>query len=142
MTTAARVYLDAFLAPLAGYLNDRYAKTTWLVGGNAVKLLGTMVCGLSIWLGYEWQIPGYLIVGVGSCLYGPAKYGILPEILASDRLVKANGTVELLTLLAMRPPGCSTASLIPSRLKWVNTPLTTKVWPSSTADAPPADAAF
>jgi LPLT family lysophospholipid transporter-like MFS transporter len=90
-----------FLAPLAGYLNDRYAKTSWLVGGNAVKLLGTLVCGLSIWLGYEWQIPGYLIVGVGSCLYGPAKYGILPEILASDRLVKANGTVELLTLLAI-----------------------------------------
>ena len=26
------------LAPLAGYLNDRYAKTKWLVGGNALKL--------------------------------------------------------------------------------------------------------
>ncbi len=89
------------LAPLAGYLNDRYAKTTWLLGGNLIKLAGTVVCGLSIWQGYIWQAPGYIIVGIGSCFYGPAKYGILPEILPRERLVKANGTVELLTLLAI-----------------------------------------
>ena len=89
------------LAPLAGYLNDRFAKTQWLLGGNALKVLGTAVCGLSIWFGYAWQAPGYLIVGIGSTLYGPAKYGILPEILPRDRLVKANGLVELLTLLAI-----------------------------------------
>ena len=39
-------------APLAGYLNDRYAKTSWLAGGNLLKLLGTLVCALSIWFGY------------------------------------------------------------------------------------------
>lgn len=89
------------LAPVAGYLNDRYPKTAWLVGGNAVKLLGAAICGLSIWFGYAWQAPGYLVVGIGSCFYGPAKYGILPEILPGERLVKANGTVELLTLLAI-----------------------------------------
>ncbi|MEN9674816.1 MAG: hypothetical protein RIS76_712 [Verrucomicrobiota bacterium] len=89
------------LAPLAGYLNDRYAKTSWLLGGNFLKLLGTAVCGLSVWYGYVWQAPGYLIVGIGSAMYGPAKYGILPEILPRERLVKANGLVELLTLLAI-----------------------------------------
>ena len=89
------------LAPLAGYLNDRYAKTSWLAGGNLLKLLGTLVCALSIWFGYVWQALGYFIVGIGSAVYGPAKYGILPEILPSDRLVKANGMVELLTLLAI-----------------------------------------
>ncbi len=89
------------LAPLAGYLNDRYPKTAWLVGGNAIKLIGTGLCGLSIWLGYIWQAPGYLIVGIGSCFYGPAKYGILPEVVPTERLVKANGTVELLTLVAI-----------------------------------------
>ena len=89
------------LAPLAGWLNDRYAKTTWLTGGNALKLLGTGVCGLSVWFGPLWQGLGYLLVGVGACFYGPAKYGILPEILPRERLVKANGTVELLTLVAI-----------------------------------------
>lgn len=89
------------LAPLAGYLNDRYAKTRWLIGGNALKLFGTAVCALSIWFGPWWQGLGYFIVGIGSCIYGPAKYGILPEILPRERLVKANGMVELLTLVAI-----------------------------------------
>lgn len=89
------------LAPLAGYLNDRYAKTVWLSGGNALKLLGTGLCALSVWHGAAWQGIGYLMVGVGACFYGPAKYGILPEILPRERLVKANGLVELLTLLAI-----------------------------------------
>lgn len=89
------------LAPLAGYLNDRYAKTTWLVGGNSLKLLGTGLCALSVWFGPSWQGLGYLLVGGGACFYGPAKYGILPEILPRERLVKANGMVELLTLVAI-----------------------------------------
>ena len=89
------------LAPLAGYLNDRHAKTSWLLGGNLLKVLGAGVCALSLWHGYVWQAPGYLIVGIGSTIYGPAKYGILPEILPRERLVKANGMVELLTLLAI-----------------------------------------
>jgi LPLT family lysophospholipid transporter-like MFS transporter len=89
------------LAPLAGYLNDRYAKTTWLTGGNALKLAGTGLCALSVWFGPAWQGLGYLLVGVGACFYGPAKYGILPEILPRERLVKANGMVELLTLVAI-----------------------------------------
>jgi len=89
------------LAPIAGYLNDRYAKTRWLMGGNALKLFGAAVCSLSVWYGAWWQGIGYLIVGVGSCFYSPAKYGILPEILPNERLVKANGMVELLTLVAI-----------------------------------------
>jgi LPLT family lysophospholipid transporter-like MFS transporter len=89
------------LAPIAGYLNDRYAKTTWLIGGNALKLVGTAVCLLSVWYGPLWQGVGYFIVGIGGCFYGPAKYGILPEILPRERLVKANGMVELLTLVAI-----------------------------------------
>ncbi len=89
------------LAPLAGYLNDRYAKTRWLIGGNALKLFGTAVCALSVWWGPVWQGAGYLIVGIGACFYGPAKYGVLPEILPRERLVKANGMVELLTLTAI-----------------------------------------
>ena len=89
------------LAPLAGYLNDRFAKTRWLVGGNALKLLGTALCALGVWFGPTWQGVGYFVVGIGACFYGPAKYGILPEILPRERLVKANGMVELLTLVAI-----------------------------------------
>ena len=89
------------LAPIAGFLNDRYPKTAWLAGGNGLKVIGTLLCTLSIAFGPIWQGIGYLMVGVGACVYGPAKYGILPEILPKDRLVRANGMVELLTLMAI-----------------------------------------
>jgi LPLT family lysophospholipid transporter-like MFS transporter len=89
------------LAPVAGFLNDRYPKTAWLAGGNGLKVIGTLLCTLSIAFGPIWQGIGYLMVGVGACVYGPAKYGILPEILPKDRLVRANGMVELLTLVAI-----------------------------------------
>ena len=89
------------LAPLAGFLNDRYAKTSWLLGGNVIKLTGTAVAGLSLWLGGAWQGIGYCLVGIGGCIYSPAKYGILPEIVERERLVKANGLVELLTVVAI-----------------------------------------
>jgi LPLT family lysophospholipid transporter-like MFS transporter len=89
------------LAPLAGYLNDRFAKTRWLLGGNVIKIIGTLLAASSVWLGHFWQGLGYLIVGVGACIYSPAKYGVLPEIVPQERLVKANGAVEFLTLIAI-----------------------------------------
>jgi LPLT family lysophospholipid transporter-like MFS transporter len=94
------------LAPLAGYLNDRMPKTRWLAGGNIIKLLGTAI-GLAGVLAHGGgsahavQVVAYCVVGVGACVYSPAKYGILPEIIGNDRLVKANGTVEMLTLVAI-----------------------------------------
>lgn len=96
------------LAPVAGFLNDRWPKTTWLAGGNFIKLAGTLLglAGVVWWgalhpAGLVWQLAGYTVVGLGACFYSPAKYGILPEIVVRDRLVKANGTVEMLTLVAI-----------------------------------------
>jgi MFS transporter, LPLT family, lysophospholipid transporter len=89
------------LAPLAGFLNDRFPKTRWLFGGNLISLIGVGIAALSL-LGHPfWQGVGYFIVGLGACIFSPAKYGILPEILPIERLVKANGTIEMLTLIAI-----------------------------------------
>lgn len=89
------------LAPLAGFLNDRFSKTRWLLGGNMIKLLGTLMALTGLLLDNEWFAISYLTIGIGACAYSPAKYGILPEILPAERLVKANGTVEMLTLVGI-----------------------------------------
>lgn len=96
------------LAPLAGWLNDRMPKTSWLFGGNVVKLVGALLALAGVWLhagdfhaSRTWQVLGYAIIGLGACVYSPAKYGILPEILPAEKLVKANGMVEMLTLIAI-----------------------------------------
>jgi MFS transporter, LPLT family, lysophospholipid transporter len=95
-------------APIAGYLNDRMRKTTWLVGGNLIKVLGTALGWAAIReygslspAGHAGQVVGYTVIGLGACAYSPAKYGILPEIVPNAYLVKANGWVEMLTLVAI-----------------------------------------
>lgn len=88
-------------APLAGYFNDRYPKTHALIIGNAIKVLGAGLAWVSLAHEQWWLSIGYFVVGIGACIYSPAKYGILPEILPMARLVKANGTVEMLTLMAI-----------------------------------------
>lgn len=90
-----------FFAPIAGYFNDRFPKTQGLMAGNALKMLGAVLAWFSLAHEEYLLAVGYLVVGFGACLYSPAKYGILPEILPAERLVKANGTVELLTLVAI-----------------------------------------
>jgi LPLT family lysophospholipid transporter-like MFS transporter len=88
-------------APLAGFLNDRFPKTRWLLGGNLIGLAGVGIAALSVVSHPFWQGVGYFVVGLGACFFSPAKYGILPEILPTERLVKANGTIEMLTLVAI-----------------------------------------
>jgi LPLT family lysophospholipid transporter-like MFS transporter len=96
------------LAPLAGFLNDRMPKSSWLLGGNLLKVFGALIGLAGVgWHGgdfhtaHAWQVAGYTVIGLGACVYSPAKYGVLPEILPAERLVKANGTVEMLTLVAI-----------------------------------------
>ena len=109
-TTFSIVFFVPFilLAPLAGFLNDRMPKTSWLLGGNLVKILGTLIGFAGIMMhsashdaAMLWQVVGYTVVGIGACLYSPAKYGVLPEIVPAEKLVKANGMVEMLTLVAI-----------------------------------------
>jgi LPLT family lysophospholipid transporter-like MFS transporter len=88
-------------APIAGYFNDRFPKTRGLMAGNGLKMLGAVLAWLSLGNREYWMAVGYLIVGFGACLYSPAKYGILPEIVPAAKLVKANGAVELLTMVAI-----------------------------------------
>jgi len=95
-------------APLAGFFNDRLPKTTGLFWGNLLKVVGTGIGLAGVCLNLDvparaqlWQVISYTVVGLGACIYSPAKYGILPEILPAERLVKANGMVEMLTLVAI-----------------------------------------
>ncbi len=91
-------FLVAFvaLAPWVGPFSDRRSKGEVLAIGNAIKAAGAllMVFGLEPLLAYG-------IVGVGAAIYGPAKYGILPQLVPHERLVSANGLVEGSTIIAI-----------------------------------------
>src|ERR1019366_6514955 len=52
------------LAPLAGYLNDRFSKNRWLAGGNLIKLAGAVLIWLGQASGAAWLGIGYFTVGI------------------------------------------------------------------------------
>ena len=67
-----------------------------LLIGNAAKLAGAAL----LLVGTEPLI-AYALVGVGAAIYGPAKYGILPELVPPEQLVRINGWVEGSTIAAI-----------------------------------------
>jgi hypothetical protein len=76
-------------APFVGAFADSRPKGQVMLISNVLKASG---CGLMLF-GIH-PLLGYGIVGIGAALYAPAKYGILTELLPSDRLVAANGWME------------------------------------------------
>lgn len=85
-----------FLAPWVGRFADRRPKRSVLAVGNLLKAIGALML-----LGGVEPLVAYAIVGIGAAVYGPAKYGILPELIRHDQLVKANGLVEGSTIVAI-----------------------------------------
>lgn len=91
-------FLAAFvlLAPWVGRFADERPKRLVLMAGNSVKGLGAVFMLLQM-----EPLIAYAVVGVGAAIYGPAKYGILPELIEEKDLVKANGLIEGSTIVAI-----------------------------------------
>ncbi|MBK8017896.1 MAG: lysophospholipid transporter LplT [Betaproteobacteria bacterium] len=84
------------LAPFVGPFADSLPKGRVMFISNGVKIAGcvAMLAGLQ-------PLFAYGIVGIGAAMYSPAKYGILTELLPSERLVAANGWMEGLTVASI-----------------------------------------
>ncbi|MEJ2688066.1 MAG: lysophospholipid transporter LplT [Gammaproteobacteria bacterium] len=91
-------FLIAFVvfAPWVGRWADRFSKPRVLIAGNLIKIVGTALT----FLGVEPMV-AYAVIGLGAAVYSPAKYGILPEMVGHNELVKANGWIEGSTILAI-----------------------------------------
>jgi len=92
------VFLIAFIifAPWVGAFADHFAKSKILFFANLIKAAGAILLLLNI-----EPLLSYALVGAGAALYSPAKYGILPELVSHQQLVKANSLIEGSTILAI-----------------------------------------
>jgi len=92
------VFLIAYvvLAPWVGWFADNYVKTKVLIIANFIKAAGAGLLFLNV-----EPLWAYSIVGIGAAIYSPAKYGILPELVGHEFLVKANSWIEGSTILAI-----------------------------------------
>ena len=85
-----------------GYLADRFSKRTVTLLTKAMEVL---VAALAVVGLVSGRLPLLLAVvflyGVQSALFGPAKYGLLPELLPHRRLSWGNGILQAGTILAI-----------------------------------------
>jgi len=85
-----------------GWLADRFSKrqvTLWTKGME----IGSMAVAT---MGLAWHSQPICLVALGlvasqAALFGPSKYGLLPELLPAKRLSWGNGVIELGTFLAI-----------------------------------------
>lgn len=84
------------LAPWVGPYADSRHKARVLTKANIIKAVGA-----SMMLFHVEPLLSYAVVGLGAAVYSPAKYGVLPELVSADQLVKANGWIEGSTILAI-----------------------------------------
>ncbi len=90
---------------LAGSLADRYNKRSVLIAAKWLEVVPMSVSFLSTFLPTPLRfwglILGVFLMEVRSAFFSPGKYGILPEIVGPDRLVRANGILQMLTMVAI-----------------------------------------
>ncbi len=88
----------------AGVLADRFSKRTIIVGTKVFEL-ALMLAGVAVMVARPGGGPLGLailgLLGVQAALFGPAKYGIIPELVPHDRLSRANGILEMGSNLAI-----------------------------------------
>jgi acyl-[acyl-carrier-protein]-phospholipid O-acyltransferase/long-chain-fatty-acid--[acyl-carrier-protein] ligase len=85
-----------------GFLADRYSKRTVMTGVKCFEI-GIMTFALAgLALGnVAMQIASVFLMGVHSAIFGPSKYGSLPELLPEKKLSWGNGILELGTYMAI-----------------------------------------
>jgi len=108
---AMGIFASAFvlLALLGGSLADRFSKRRVIVGMNLVEvfamLLGFFALASASWISTQAAVYASLVVlfvmGSQSALFGPSKYGILPELVPEEDLTRANGIISMTTQLGI-----------------------------------------
>ena len=95
-----------------GFLADRFSKRTVTIG---TKLLEMAVMVLAIaglgWQNLNLEMAAVFLASTQAALFGPSKYGLLPELLPEPLLSWGNGVLELGTFLAVIAGGVSGAFL-------------------------------
>ena len=85
-----------------GFLADRFSKRAVTIGTKVseLPLMMLAIAGLALNL-HGMLLLAIFLMGVRSALFGPAKYGLLPELLPPRRLSWGNGVLELGTFVAI-----------------------------------------
>jgi acyl-[acyl-carrier-protein]-phospholipid O-acyltransferase / long-chain-fatty-acid--[acyl-carrier-protein] ligase len=86
-------------SPLAGWINDRFAKSAVLNRALGLQFGVMLALIASLWFHWMWgAILCFVGLAVQATIFSPAKRGILREIVGPDQLSKAVGVMEMLSV--------------------------------------------
>jgi acyl-[acyl-carrier-protein]-phospholipid O-acyltransferase/long-chain-fatty-acid--[acyl-carrier-protein] ligase len=92
----------ALLSATAGQLADRFDKSRLIRANKACEVALMAAAGLAF---LAASVPALLAVlfglGVQAAMFGPLKYGILPDHLSGDELIAGNGVIEATTFVSI-----------------------------------------
>jgi acyl-[acyl-carrier-protein]-phospholipid O-acyltransferase / long-chain-fatty-acid--[acyl-carrier-protein] ligase len=85
-----------------GYLADRFSKRSATIGTKIFEICSTFsaLAGLAL-QNLPLEFVAIFLLSTQAALFGPSKYGLLPEILPEEELSWGNGIIELGTFLAI-----------------------------------------
>lgn len=104
LATASAIFVLPFLlfSASSGVLADRFSKRNIII---FTKIFELLIMAFGIWaFAVESKFASYTILfllATQSAIFGPSKYGILPEIVSSDKISSANGLMTSFTFLAI-----------------------------------------
>lgn len=104
LATTGATFVIPFLlfSALSGTLADRFSKRDIIV---TTKILELIIMGLAVCaFAFQSKWGSYAILfllATQSAIFGPSKYGIVPEIVSTERISKANGLMTSFTFLAI-----------------------------------------
>lgn len=87
---------------IAGTIADKYSKSKIIVSTKILEVI--IIIGGVISFALKSAIGSYIILflmSVQSAIFGPAKYGIVPELVPPNRISKSNGQLTSFTFLAI-----------------------------------------
>ena len=95
-----------------GFLADRYSKRTVTIWTKFFEMavMALAIAGLG-WQNLHLEMTAVFLASTQAALFGPSKYGLLPELLPESLLSWGNGVLELGTFLAVIAGGVSGAFL-------------------------------
>ncbi|HVA72882.1 MAG TPA: MFS transporter [Candidatus Limnocylindrales bacterium] len=85
-----------------GFLADRFSKRSVTIGTKLMEIsvMGLALAGLATGR-LSWDVLAIFLIGTQAALFGPSKYGLLPEVLPERELSWGNGILELGTFVAI-----------------------------------------
>lgn len=86
----------------AGQFSDRNSKRFVTILVKAAEIFIALAAGIGLWLGYFWvTLASFIALAVQSAFFGPAKFGMIPELVTNQELSRANGAINMLTNIAI-----------------------------------------